>query len=338
MKKFLDFWAMNSKKIYLVLLALALIFPLVVTKPYLMNVAVLCFLYTTLSLSLNLVTGYMGQLSLGHAAFYGVGAYAGAICATRLNCDFLLTIVIAAVVAALVGLILSLPILRLKGRYLAIVTLAFCEITRLVELNWVDVTGGPMGISSIPAPHIFGFVFKSTRSKYYLIVAITLVTILIVHNLMNSRTGRSISAIKGDEIAASAMGINVFKYKVICFTIASALAGVAGAFYACYMRYVDPTSFAFDQSVQILGMTILGGLGSIPGSVIGAFVLTAIPEMLRGLLEFRQVIYGLILAIMVVFKPSGLLGNVNFKHIRQRVLFARANAKKGGGDSGPAES
>ena len=113
---------------------------------------------------------------------------------------------------------------------------------------------------------------------------------------------------------------------------------MAGAFYATYMRYVDPTSFAFDQSVQILGMTILGGLGSIPGSVIGAFVLTAIPEMLRGLMEFRQVIYGLILAIMVVFKPSGLLGNINFKHIRQRILFARENAKKGGGDRGPAES
>lgn len=328
MKKFLRFWAIHERKINLICLALALIFPLIFKNPYVINIATLCFLYTILSLSLNLITGFMGQLTLGHAAFYGVGAYTAAILATKLNTDFLITAVLSAVGAALVGLILGLPILRLKGRYLAIVTLAFCEITRLVELNWVAVTGGPMGISNITAPKIFGFAFKSTTSKYYLIVAMAVLSILIVRNLMNSRIGRGLSAIKGDEIAASSMGVNIFKYKVLCFTVSSALAGFAGSFYAHYMRFIDPTSFGFDQSVQILGMTILGGLGSIPGSVIGAFALTAIPELLRDLMEYRQIIYGLILATMVIFKPTGLLGNVNFGHIRQRIANEKEEGRK----------
>lgn len=335
MKKLTQFWALHQWQVTLVALALAILLPLVVDDTYILNVVTLCFMYTTLSVSLNLVTGFMGQLTLGHAAFFGVGAYTAAILATRFEMNFLVTAVAAAIVSALVGLLLSLPIMRLSGRYLAIVTLAFCEIMRLIELNWTSLTGGPMGISGIKAPNIFGFVFKTAQSKYYLIMAVAIVSIILVSNLMNSRLGRGISAIKGDEIAASAMGINLFKYKVMCFAVSSAVAGLAGSFFAHYMRYIDPTSFGFDQSVQILGMSILGGLGSIPGSVVGAFILTAIPEFLRDLMEYRQIIYGLILATLVVVKPTGLLGNTNLKYIRQRYLF---NKEKGGAPNGTAES
>lgn len=317
-------WAKHERIVWIVAFVFALVFPVLFSSPYIVNIGVLCLLYVVLSLSLNLITGYMGITTLGHAAFYGVGAYTAAILSTRFGFNFLLTFLIAAIITAVFGLILGAPTLRVSGRYLSIVTLGFCEITRIVELNWMDLTRGPLGIPNIPAPELFGFKMDEPVHKYYIALVLVVLTVVIISNIINSRIGRGIGAIKGDDLAAGAMGINTTNFKLMVFIVSAAIAGVAGAFYAHYMSFIDPTSFTFDQSVQILSMTILGGMGSIPGSIIGAIALTAIPELLRDFMEWRQIIYGVILAVMVIFKPNGLLGGFNLKHIRQRDQFAKA--------------
>jgi len=338
-KKFVRAWAKHERIVTFAALAVAALFPFVVTSSYIMNIVIMGLIFSVLSISLNLITGYLGQVTLGHAAFYGIGAYTAAILATKFNWSFLATFLCAAVLSALCGILLGLPTLRLSGNYLAIVTMAFGEITRLIELNWMDLTRGPMGIPAIPAPSILGFNFRSTRSKYYLILVVLILAVIVVHNIVNSRTGRTFLAIKGDSIAAEAMGINLFRYKLLCFSISALIAGVAGAFYAHYMSFIDPTSFAGAVSTRILSMTILGGLGSIPGSIFGAITLTAVPELLRSLsevllqwsaslapvaralVESRQIVYGIILVIMVLVKSDGLLGGINLKHERQTMMM-----------------
>lgn len=333
-KKIVKQWAKHEKLINLVAFVLILALPVasLFTAPgsldYYLNIGILSLLFAVLSLSLNLITGYMGQVTLGHAAFYGIGAYVAAILSTRFSLGFLGTVFVAAVVSAIFGVLLGIPTLRLNGNYLAIATMAFGEICRLVELNWISLTRGPFGIPAIPAPTIFGKAFESNTAKYFIILIILVLSIIVVHNLVNSRTGRCLLAIKGDSVAAGAMGINVFKYKLICFAISALLAGVAGAFFAHYLSFIDPSCFAGDTSTQILSMTIFGGVASIPGSIVGAISLTALPEMLRFLADYRQIIYGLVLVIMVLVKSDGLLGGVNLKHVRQQMSLEKAEQPK----------
>ena len=319
----LEFCAKNSLILSIVFLVLAIIFPVAFNKQYLITIGINCLMFSVLSLSLNLITGFMGITSLGHAAFFGVGAYTAAILSTRIGLTFIQTAILGTIVAAIFGILLGLPTLRIKGRYLAIVTLGFCEIMRIIELNWMSLTRGPQGISGIPKMDLFGFIFSKPIHKYYVALILLIFTIFIVKSIMNSRIGRAISAIRDDEVAADAMGINVFKYKIMVFSISSALAGLAGAYYAHFMGFIDPNAFNFDQSILILSMTIMGGMASIPGSIFGASVLCVLPEVLRSVADYRQIFYGLILAIMVVWKPSGFLGEINLKHTKQRYDFER---------------
>lgn len=346
-KRFVRAWAKHERAVTLVALVIAIGFPLICHSTYIMNIVILGLIFSVLSISLNLITGYLGQVTLGHAAFYGIGAYTAAILSTRYDWNFLLTFLCAAVLSALFGLLLGLPTLRLSGNYLAIVTMAFGEITRLIELNWMDLTRGPMGIPAIPSASLFGFEFDSPLSKYYLILVILIIAVVVVHNIVESRTGRTFLAIKGDGVAAEAMGVNLFRYKLLCFSLSAMIAGVAGAYYAHYMSFIDPTSFAGAVSTRILSMTILGGLGSIPGSIFGAMTLTAVPELLRALsevvaqasasleplaralVESRQIVYGVILVVMVLVKSDGLLGGVNLRYERQNMLM-EAESKKNG--------
>ncbi|NLM44311.1 MAG: branched-chain amino acid ABC transporter permease, partial [Clostridiales bacterium] len=203
-----------------------------------------------------------------------------------------------------------------------------CEITRIVELNWMSLTRGPMGIPNIPSFILFGKKFSEPIHKYYICLTLVIITVYIISSIMNSRTGRAISAIRDDELAANVNGIKSSYYKLIVFIISSALAGLAGAFYAHHMSFIDPKSFTFDQSILILSMCILGGMGSIYGSIVGAVILSAVPELLRGLVEYRQIIYGGIIILMAIFRPNGLLGATNLKHIRQRVEFSNKGKEK----------
>jgi len=321
--KILQFWANNNFLVSSVILVIAILLPIFIKQQYIITVAIYCAIFSVLALSLNLITGYMGITSIGHAAFFGIGAYTAAILATRFGLNFVFTFLAGAIVSSLFGVLLALPTLRVRGRYLAIVTLGFGEIARMIELNWVGLTRGPMGIPNIPKMSMFGIQFKTPMAKYYVILGIVVLTALLVKAIMNSRVGRAISAIKDDDIAAGAMGINAFKHKVVVFAISSAIAGLAGAFYAHYMSFIDPNGFNFQQSILMLSMIIFGGMASIPGSIFGAIALTVLPEMLRFLADYRQVIYGVLLIVMLIYRPNGLLGGFNLKHVRQRYLFKK---------------
>lgn len=320
--------AMHQEATAAVLLCASILFPCVCGgSSYIMNIAVLALVYAVLALSLNLVTGFLGTTTLGHAAFFGIGAYTAAILATKHHVPFLLTLPASAAVSAVFGILLGLITLRVSGKYLAIVTLGFCEIARLLELNWYSLTRGPLGIMNIPSPKIFGFEFDTITGKYGIILVILLMTIIIAVRVTNSRVGRAITAIKCDGLAANVMGINVRSIKVAVFVLSSALAGMAGGFYSHYISFIDPNTFNYNKSVQILSMAILGGMGSVSGSVLGAIVLTILPELLRNFLLLRQVLYGVVIVVMVMYRPAGLLGGFNIRHIRQRILFNEQREK-----------
>lgn len=329
-KRLLNFWAMHQKAVAGAAIFIAVIFPLIfASNTYVMNIAVLSLIYAILALSLNLVTGFLGTTTLGHAAFFGIGAYSAAILSTKLDAPFLVTLIMSALITAFFGLLLGLITLRVNGRYLSIVTLGFCEIARLIELNWYSLTRGPLGIMNIPAPEIFGWKLNTIKAKYFIVLILLVLITIVVSRIIHSRIGRAVGAIKCDDLAAGVMGINVKNIKIMVFIVSSAIAGMAGGFYAHYISFIDPTTFNYNKSVQIMSMAILGGMGSIPGSIIGAIVLTVIPELLRNFLLLRQVIYGVVIIVIVMFKPAGLLGGFNLRHIAQQLKFQKELSKGG---------
>ena len=329
-KKITEAWALHRRAVVIAALVILIAFPFLFSNQYFVTVATLGGVYAILAMSLNLISGFMGITSLGHAAFFGVGAYTAALLSTKLGWPFLLTLLSACIISLVFGILLGLPTLRLSGRYLTIVTLAFCEIIRTIETNWKSLTGGATGITGIPKPEIFGYVFNTPRKIYFMVLVLCILTYILISRLMDSRLGRGITAVRDDYIAAQAMGIKDSRYKIMAFVISAALAGIAGGFYAHYMSFISPLSFSFDQSTLILSMIIIGGLGNLTGSVVGAVLLTILPEILRPLMTWRQVIYGALLVVVILCKPSGLLGKVNLKHIKQRKLFEKEKAKEGG--------
>lgn len=282
--------------------------PLVITNTYYLHVVIMIGIYIILSLSLNLITGFAGQLCLGHAAFFGIGAYVGALLMTLKDVNFFIAMIASFLVSGLFGLLLGMPSLRLRGDYLAIVTLGFGEIVRLVFVNWQEVTNGPMGIRAIPGPSLFGIQLNDRVSFYYLILILVVVVIFLMNRLINSGFGMAMQTIKADEIAAESIGIYPVKYKLIAFVLSSGIAGIAGCFFASYVSYISPTTFVYNTSVTILAMVVLGGLGSLAGSVIGATILTLIPEVLRFISDYRMLIFGALMVIMMIYKPEGFWG------------------------------
>ena len=320
MNKILDFIATHMAKLTLLLIALLVVFPWVFTSAYVLRIVTVCMLYVMIALSINLLTGFLGVMTLGQAAFYGIGAYTAAILSTRIGLGMGLSMVVAAVIAGVFSLLLGLPTMRLKGYFMTVVTLGFCEIIRLVEMNWMDLTRGPLGIAGIPAPNLFGIDFSSNRAIYYVMLVLVIVSALVVYSIVHSRIGLAITAIRDDDLAASSMGVNVARYKIMVFIISAMIAGVAGAFYAHYINFIDPSSFTTAASTDMLIMAIFGGLGSIPGTLLGASILTILPETIRALAEYRNLIYGFIIVILMLVKPDGLLGRINFKYMKQRVM------------------
>jgi branched-chain amino acid transport system permease protein len=269
--------------------------------------AILAGIYIILTISINLIIGYAGQVSLGHAAFYGIGAYASALVSLNWNFPFPAAALVAMLVAGICGLALGLPTLRLKEDYLAIVTLGFGVIVDLVFLN-LDITGGPDGLPGIPSPSLFGLSFRQPW-LYLVLVIFTLVLVLIItYRLVDSYHGRALRAIRDHEITAQVMGINTPAYKVFIFTLAAALAGLAGSLYAHYITFINPESFGLHTSILILAMVVLGGMGSILGSVLGAVILTILPELLREVHAYQDLVYGALLVALLIWRPEGILG------------------------------
>ncbi|GAB6154292.1 branched-chain amino acid ABC transporter permease [Desulfosporosinus burensis] len=326
----------SRKQAPMILLFGLIILPLAIKSDYLMHVLITIGLYVVLSLSLNLVAGFTGQLSIGHAAFYGIGAYVTALLMLNYNVPYWATIPISGLITALFGLLLGLPTLRLQGDYLAIVTLGFGEIVRLVFLNWDNVTRGPMGLPGIPSPEIGSYMFFSKIPFYYLILVILIITILFMVRVAESEFGLSLIAVSHDEVAAEAVGVHTTRAKLLAFTFAALFAGIAGGYYATYISFVSPDSFTFMDSVTILAMVVLGGLASIPGVVIGAIVLGLAPEVLRFMADYRMLLYGALMVGMMIFKPEGFWGaNKRVRNVILKNLDKSHHLTKRGGTNWP---
>lgn len=268
-----------------------------------------------LAASLNLINGYTGQFSLGHAGFMAVGAYIGVILTTNFHLPLIVAMLAGGAAAALLGALIGLPTLRLSGDYLAIATLGLGEIIRIVIMN-IQYVGGAAGFSGIPHLTTFPWVFFTM-----------LFTLFFIKNFVNSTHGRACIAIRENEIAAAAMGVNTTKYKVMAFTIGAAFAGIAGVLFAHCFYIISPSSFTFMQSFNYLIMVVLGGLGSLTGSVAGAFVVTALSAALADWPEFRMIIYALALIFLMFYRPQGLFGYVEISSLPP---FSRLSFLKGG--------
>ncbi|MDI6801567.1 MAG: hypothetical protein QMD01_05885 [Thermodesulfovibrionales bacterium] len=277
-------------------------------KDYYLDVLIISGIYILLALGLNIIVGFAGLLNLGFAAYYAIGAYAYAIANTKFGLGFWPSLPLSAMFAAIAGLIVAVPALRLRGDYLAIVTLGFGEIVRLVLNNWDSLTNGPNGITEIAPPSLFGFSLGKLQHYYYIVFVFVLLSVFIIRRVELSRIGRAWKAIRENEIAASSTGINATKYKLYAFIFGTFWAGIAGILFAAKMRFVSPESFTFMESVLMLSMVILGGIGNIYGVVAGAFILALLPEVLRGVHDYRMLILGIGLVLLMLFRPQGLWG------------------------------
>jgi branched-chain amino acid transport system permease protein len=270
-------------------------------------------LYILLGLGLLIHVGMAGMLDLGFAAYYGIGAYTCAFLASEhfgLNLPFWLALPIAGLVAALISMLVCIPVLRLRGDYLAIVTLGFAEICRLLFLNLKSITNGSQGIMGIDKPVLGDIVFKTGTHFYYLIFLLIVVFIFLTNRLLKSRTGRAWMAIREDEDVAEMSGINTSRYKLLAFAAGAFLGGLGGAIFASWQGSIFPDNFNLMASINILCLIILGGLGNVYGVVIGALALIALPDMLRGLSDFRMLIFGILLIVMMILKPEGFLTRI----------------------------
>lgn len=302
--------------------------PWIVTNDYHLRIVVLGGFYVILALSLNITTGFAGLLSLGHAAFFGLGAYTSALLMVAGGWSFWPAMLAGTAGAALIGAALGIMSLRLRGDYLAIATICFAEVLRLLALNWVSVTRGPMGIPGIPAPELFGIPLDSQQAFYYLVGILAAVVIYTAHVIARSPFGRALFALRDNELAAEAMGIDTRRYKVAAFTIGAMFAGMAGTLYAPWQTFISPDSFTLLESVLILCMLIVGGLGSLWGVVCGAILLTFSLEILRPLEDYRMAVYGALLVALMIYRPQGVLGNFSLTAIWRRLRgVARGPAK-----------
>ena len=297
----------------------ALLFP-VMFDSYQTNIMTTALIYVLLGLGLNIVVGVAGLLDLGYVAFYAVGAYSYALLNFNFDLGFWIVLPIGILLATLFGVILGFPVLRLRGDYLAIVTLGFGEIIRLILENWGEFSQGPSGIAGIDRPGLLGIDLSLNASinyMYYLMIVLTIFTIFIVHRLQDSRLGRAWIALREDEIACQAMGIDKTYTKLTAFALGAAWAGMAGVIFAAKTTFINPASFTFIESAIILSIVVLGGMGSIIGVIIAALILILLPEYLRALSEYRMLAFGGLLVCMMIFRPQGLIkpSRRSYKHL-----------------------
>lgn len=313
----------------LLVLGLALLFPFLVSRSA-VDIATLTLIYVMLGLGLNVVVGLAGLLDLGYVGFYAVGAYSYALLNSYLGFSFWEALPIAGLLAALFGFLLGFPVLRLRGDYLAIVTLGFGEIIRILLLNLTEITGGPNGIGQIPKPTLFGLEFNRTvkdggwetfhqffglpysgDSKviflYLMALLLVLLTLLVAYRLLRMPLGRAWEALREDEIACRSLGLNPTIIKLTAFTIGATFAGFAGSFFAARQGFISPESFTFIESAIILAIVVLGGMGSQVGVILAAVVMTVLPELARQFDEYRMLLFGLMMVLMMVWRPQGLL-------------------------------
>ena len=315
----------QNQVITLLCLLGSLVYPLVMKDAYFMHMSILIGIYILLAISINLLLGYTGQLSLGHAAFFGVGAYASALVYLNLGIPMWGGMVAAMVISGLLGWVVAKLAFKLRGAYFVIMTIGIAEVLKLVGLNWVDLTKGPMGLTDIGVPTVnlgaLGkVVFGDKVPYYYLVLIMVILCAYVQYRLINSSFGRAFISIRENEDLAESVGINCYKYLVIVVVISACIAGMAGSLYAHYVSFIDPNVFAFFISVNVVMTVIGGGQGTLVGPIIGAILFTLIPEWLRVFGDARMAVYAVVVIFIVIFMPKGILNYlVQLLALRKRV-------------------
>lgn len=323
----------KSKNLVRILLAVLCIFLLVapfITNNYIKRIMTTIFIYTLLSMGNMLISGHTGMLNMGHSAFWGTGAYISAILMTAYGMPFWAGFILAGIGAGITGLLVSIPCLRLETDFLSLITTAFQYIFLTIVRNWMSVTRGPMGITAIPGIELFGFKFNSPIRYYYLMLVVAILSYIVMNNIVNSKYGRAMQATRDDEIGARSVGVRTDNVKILVFVIGTVFAGFAGSLYASYIGFISPSNFVYDQSLTFMQMDIIGGLGSLPGALVGTVFFVLMPEIIRPLAVYRVGVGGLIMIAFMLFRPQGILGSHAFatssglqEKIKQRIIEKR---------------
>jgi branched-chain amino acid transport system permease protein len=313
---------MKQRKILSGLFAtLLLLLPFIIRDNYNMHLIIMSMIFIELASGLNLIVGYVGQLSLGHAAFFGIGAYTSALLNLKLGIPFWEGMILGGGMASLIGFFLGYVTLRVRGHCFVLITIAFAEIFKLIHFNWVDLTHGQMGLSDIAPPAIripglMDLVFSTKSQYYYLALVLVAITIYINSRLVHSRLGRAFIGIRENEMLAESVGINAFKYSMVAFVVGAFFAGIAGSYYAHYITFISPDLFSFSVTTTMIVMLVMGGKGTVVGPIVGAVIFTVLPEYLRIAEKLRLPIFGLVLLIGIMYMPQGLIKvweNILFK-------------------------
>ena len=324
-----------SRRVLLGAAAVAIVFPWLVSSGqnfYHVNVMVSALIFVVLGLGLNITVGLAGLLDLGYIAFFAVGAYTYALLSKNFDLGFWTCLPLGGLMGMLFGVILGFPILRLRGDYLAIVTLGFGAITKIVLENWDTLFGGAAGIANIPRPELFGLALDGRQKSvytYYIVLALVALTIFVTNRLKNSRIGRAWMALREDEIASVAMGVDMARTKLSAYALGAFWAGLVGVVFAAHNNFINPDSFTFMDSAMILAMVVLGGMGSILGVIIAALALKLLPEYLRAFAEYRMLVFGAVMVLMMIFRPQGLISDM-----RRKYDYDGADGAAGEGDHG----
>ncbi|MCL4439958.1 MAG: branched-chain amino acid ABC transporter permease, partial [Firmicutes bacterium] len=313
--------------------AVLVLAPFVFKVPYYLHLIIVSLIWIIMSEGLNIIQGYTGYVSIAQASFFGIGAYSSALLTTKLSMSFWMALPLSLLIAILFGLVIGYPSLKTRGHYFAIITMAFCQVIFIVLASWQKFTGGESGVQGIYRPEglkipLLGEItFNSRENYYFLVLFFVILTIIIVARLVNSRTGRAMVAIRENETLAESLGINIFIYKLTAFVISAAFAGLSGSLYAHYVKFINPSPFGIDNSLNAILVIILGGSGTIAGPVIGSFLLVLLPEMLRVATQFRLVVFGVLLILVTIYMPRGIIYAIANG-------YRRFPGRKAGSDSG----
>ena len=305
---------LSSRRFWFIMAAIVIgLLPMIFSDSYWRTNLIVCAINVLLAVGLDFVLGYAGQLNLGQSAFYGIGAYVSTLMIMKLGMPFWLAFACGVLLAGLAGMLLSIFAVRLRGHYLAIASLGFAVITYQILLNWISLTQGPLGIYAIPPPPplripgLPAIEFNNLANLFYLTAGFALLTYMLLDQLVRSPIGETLTAIREDEISAASLGIICQKWKVLAFAISSAVAGAGGCFYASFVGTLVPDAFFITESFTILAMVIVGGMGTLIGPVLGAILLTVLPELLRGIGDLRLIVYGVLVTLVVLFMPGGMV-------------------------------
>lgn len=314
---------------YGVVAGILLLIPVLLPNPYLIHVTVLSLMYAILATSLNLVTGYSGLLSLGHQAFFGVGAYTSALLCVDLNVPVPLAMLLGGIAGAIASAGIGSITIRFRSAYFVIATIAFGEVMRIICLNWYSLTRGPLGIANIPPLSVGQLSFDSPATAYYLALLLLMLCILITKRIVNSHLGRVLVGLRDAEYVAKSVGIDPSKHLLLSVVVSGFMAGLAGSFYSHYVKFLSPDVFYFSVAVNMIIMVVGGGMGTIGGPIVGAFLFIFLPELLRASAEYRLIIYGFLLVIILRFLPGGIWSLFLLCQAKVSTMYAAKRGNKG---------